>query len=1013
MTENLYEINDLSNGSNSLTVTRSGYGIHSTTSLQPSPVSPHVNQKYMPSPTTPQNELSPLLDISHEEGSWEHNQLEKSASSILNETMNSHVVYPFNVAEALHGLDSFSKAFPLKNPNTVFGNSVGEKSSEDNQVSEILLSPQRGTPSAGSDREPFSPVTMQSRSQQCHNQLMHHSMDSQNMAHNPYQSHQQYYGYQHHKPQLRENNSVPIYKVPFYKSQSQYLLQQQGNQIHQQQLTSYSLAQQKQQIPLDVQEGHDSVGSPTDSYTEDYKASEQTDFQANLHTSHFQGSQNFLSLSHQSDLYQHQQANELSHSFPFKQNPSFEDHLGSVDIIPGFSNTKEEVYMDLNYHHKQEDFYSSHYQNMESGVNQTAQSPALRGGVLHHLNSYKPPCGQMRSDIQEDQLLPYYRMEAVRAEGAKTKLKCILCHREFKSLPALNGHMRSHGGFRTHPSTLKTVSLQTDEQIQLSKEVIPNDPMVFPVSVPVKDYSVPSRLPNNFHNHLRHNDLDDLDESHPQRPKVFPSRAKSSVGAGECAAKQEKKRYRHCLVPLVISPCGTGLESRGPVLFQSQLRSPSSCGDDVPYTPPPMLSPVRPGSGLFSSVNVGHTCTGAQTVPRVRLCKDSDKHDCSATLGSGDKSSSIKPRINTGCDFQADIPDIQSRSKVAEDIHKANLLWTPCYLDTPEKQQRVDDLLKMACSSVLPGGGTNTEYTLHCLFECSGDIMTTLEKLLSLTALKHASSLHTNYHYAGSDKWTLQEKRQLNKALLIHNKDFHLIQKMVKTKSVAQCVEYYYTWKEKLRLGRRFSTGPITPGQAKENRGHLKEGNTRQPTHETKNKPGALEFSELSGNVSGAFVCEVPRSGPMFNGNEWNQSNIRGLCNSPAEHNRPKSAQHFAPGSIKSSPSNSSTSGDTESNISFPCTECGKVFLKVKSRNAHMKTHRQPDDPQFWQLHSLPEQENKTVTPASPTVRLLHLPLTHHSVACISNGNIKPLCINSAEPLQQADCLLQNQNLKE
>lgn len=394
MTENLYEINDLANGSNSLTVSRSGYAMHSTTSLQPSPVSPHVNQKYMPSPTTPQNELPPLLDMPHDEGSWEHNQLEKSASSMLTETMNSHVVYPFNVAEALHELDSFSKAFPVKNPNTVFVNNVGEKSSEDNHVSESLLSPQRGTPSAGSDREPFSPVNMQSRPQQCHNQLMHHSIDSQNMAHNPYQSHQQYYGYQHHKPQLRENNSVPVYKLPIFKSQSQFSLHQQGNEIHQQQLATYSLAQQKQQI-LDVQEGHESIGSPTDSYNEDYKASEQTVFQGSLYTSHFQGSQNFLSLSHQNDLYQHQQANELSHSFPFKQNPSFEDHLGSGDIMPGFSNPKEEVYMDLNYHHKQEDFYSSHFQSVGSGVNQTAQSPALRGGVLHHLNSYRPPCGQV------------------------------------------------------------------------------------------------------------------------------------------------------------------------------------------------------------------------------------------------------------------------------------------------------------------------------------------------------------------------------------------------------------------------------------------------------------------------------------------------------------------------------------------------------------------------------------------------------------------------------------------
>ncbi|KAF7704531.1 transcriptional-regulating factor 1 isoform X2 [Silurus meridionalis] len=1008
MTENLYEINDLTNG-------RSGYAMHSTMPLQPSPLSPQVNQKYMPSPTTPQNQLSPLLDLRHDEGSWEHNQLEKSVSSMLTDTMNSHVAYTFNVAETVHGLDSFSKAFPVKNPNTVFGNSLSEKNAVDNHVPEILQSPQRGTSSSGSDREPFSPVTMQSRSQQCHNPLVHPHIDNQNMAHNPYQSHQQYYGYQHHKPQPRENNSVPVYKVPYYKSQNQYLFHQQENQIHQQQLTPYSLAQQKQQIPPDVQEGHESVESPTDSYTEDYKTSGQTVFQtSSLHNSNFQGLQNFFTLSNQSNLYQHQQTNELSHSFPFKQNPSFDDQLASIDIMPGFSNAKEELYMDLNYHHKQEDFYSSDYQSVGSGVNQTVQlSPAMRGGGLHHLNSYKSSCGQMdSSDIQEGQFLPYYRMEAQKAEGAKTKMKCILCHREFKSLPALNGHMRSHGGFRTLSTTFKTVSLQTDEQIQLSKEVISGDPIVFPVSIPVKDYSVPSRLSNNFHNHVSHNDLNDSGETHSQRPKVPPSRAKNSAKTGECAAKQEKKRYRHCLVPLLISPCGADIESRGPVLFQSQLRSPGSCGDDVPYTPPPMLSPVRPGSGLFTNVNAGHPCTEAQTVPRVRLCKDSDKRDCSVALDSGDKSSSIKPRINIGCEFQADIPDIQNRSKMTDDIHKANLLWTPFHLDTPEKQQRVEDLLKMACSSVLPGGGTNTEYTLHCLFDCNGDILTTLEKLLSLTTHKLVSNLHPNYHYAGSDKWTLQEKRQLNKALFIHNKDFHLIQKMVKTKSVAQCVEYYYTWKEKLRLGRRFSTGPITPGQVKDNRGHLKEAKIKQPVHETKNKTEAVEISEPFDSVSGAFVCEESRSGPMFNENEWNQSNIIGLCKSPAEYSKPKSAPRFASGSVKSSPSSSSTSGDTDSNLIFPCSECGKVFLKVKSRNAHMKTHRQPDDQHFWTLHNPPEQENKrTVTPASPTVGLIQLPLTPHSISYSNNGDIKPLFVNSAAR-QQADCRLQNQNLK-
>lgn len=40
---------------------------------------------------------------------------------------------------------------------------------------------------------------------------------------------------------------------------------------------------------------------------------------------------------------------------------------------------------------------------------------------------------------------------------AKNKLTCSICLKEFKSLPALNGHMRSHGGMRASPN-LKQVS---------------------------------------------------------------------------------------------------------------------------------------------------------------------------------------------------------------------------------------------------------------------------------------------------------------------------------------------------------------------------------------------------------------------------------------------------------------------------------------------------------------------------------------------------------------------------
>lgn len=434
MTENLYELNHLpsdSNGAyslqNSPAVMTPTYGLSSTGSVHP--MSPHFNQRHLSSPATPQNELSPLLDVPHGGGSWDYNLHEKSSSTLwgpsskdeMAETMGSHVFYPFGLvphcsaalssklnANALQRLDSFSKAFPTKNPNVAFSNSVCEKSSEDNQVPEMLMSPQSGAPSDGSDREPFSPVAVQSQPQQHHSQPMYHPIDDQHITHNLYHNHQPYHhGYQQYKQQLRESHPEQVYKLPFYKSQNQYHFQQQGIQINQNQLTPYSLALQKQhqrgpflqQSPL---EGPDSVDSPTYSYTEDYKAPEQPAFQGSqglpLHSPSFKEPQHFHPFSHQNDLYQHQQPHEQAHTFSFKQNASFGDNpLAPLDMsaVPGFPSVKEEDCTDLTHPQKKKDLCSSHYQSVVSGANQAAESTALRGGVLHHLSSYRQQWAQV------------------------------------------------------------------------------------------------------------------------------------------------------------------------------------------------------------------------------------------------------------------------------------------------------------------------------------------------------------------------------------------------------------------------------------------------------------------------------------------------------------------------------------------------------------------------------------------------------------------------------------------
>ncbi|XP_012892898.1 PREDICTED: zinc finger protein 541-like, partial [Dipodomys ordii] len=85
---------------------------------------------------------------------------------------------------------------------------------------------------------------------------------------------------------------------------------------------------------------------------------------------------------------------------------------------------------------------------------------------------------------------------------------------------------------------------------------------------------------------------------------------------------------------------------------------------------------------------------------------------------------SIEPHINIGSRFQAEIPELQERSLAGVDKHVAALVWKPWgdVMTNPETQDRVTELCNVACSSVMPGGGTNLELALHCLHEAQGSI---------------------------------------------------------------------------------------------------------------------------------------------------------------------------------------------------------------------------------------------------------------------------------------------------
>ncbi|XP_044162172.1 zinc finger protein 541 [Bufo gargarizans] len=347
---------------------------------------------------------------------------------------------------------------------------------------------------------------------------------------------------------------------------------------------------------------------------------------------------------------------------------------------------------------------------------------------------------------------------------------------------------------------------------------------------------------------------------------------------------EKGKKTRPCPKPLYIPPPVLENNSSSSGCFQSSMRSPESLlseylysGDPLcQFTPPPMLSPIRQGTGLY--FNTFCTPSSAKYQPPALDEEDGGK----ICLVKDLMLYPVQPHINIGDRFQALIPECKDRSLLEGEEEKADLVWRPC-LPTVA----VSHLLNFACSSAVPRGGCNLELALHCLHfsQCHvlqklDECQEALDKLLGNEQQKLLPRCLADYHYAGSDHWSGTEKCQFKKAYYKQQKNFSYIQSMIPGKNIYQCVEYYYTWKKILGL-KRLSTEQSFDGEE------------------------TLDRKE-------------PHSG------------IKIKSKNQKKETEPKEK------SLKSQ----KETRDGEEPKKFACQECERVFDKVKSRNAHMKKHR-------------------------------------------------------------------------
>ncbi|KAL7980797.1 hypothetical protein Chor_001951 [Crotalus horridus] len=419
--------------------------------------------------------------------------------------------------------------------------------------------------------------------------------------------------------------------------------------------------------------------------------------------------------------------------------------------------------------------------------------------------------------------------------------RCATCNQLFYTERGLNSHMCFYGEQWQSPSGKEKQQAYEAEQFQLQKwpflaatdRAVPPEmnrsseegavaPIVMPVSVPIMaahQQQVGGGLKNTQEGLLDLLVLGSIPAFAPNiRRRVDcivnekESQDDKDLQEGMPPKKKKKRAHPKSLLIPPPSPAGSEIQSGPGGCYQSNLRSPVFLMDHFlqglmqfsPYTPPPMLSPIREGSGLYFNT----------------LC-----------------SASTNP--------------------------------------TP--------------------------------------------------ASMYASVL-------GSHLWTPAEKQLFKKAFALHKKDFYLIQKKIQTKTVSQCVEYYYSWKKILKFD--CNRAPV--------------GEKRARTEQDE-----LELDEEK------IVCSPKKR----------------HCHLPEQENKLKSrtykkAAHGAFSPTSSQKDVPDTPRSAGSQGVFPCKECARVFDKIKSRNAHMKRHRLQEqmEPMIkikWPIKHLknePKKEEKTLS---------------------------------------------------
>ncbi|MEE6458298.1 hypothetical protein FKM82_000246 [Ascaphus truei] len=163
----------------------------------------------------------------------------------------------------------------------------------------------------------------------------------------------------------------------------------------------------------------------------------------------------------------------------------------------------------------------------------------------------------------------------------------------------------------------------------------------------------------------------------------------------------------------------------------------------------------------------------------------------------GNSAEDFKKEIMVGPQHQAEIPPFQGKYtlNLTACENEDQLLWSPDVLPENKVKEFLYETSRTANEKVIdriPDGVLlrDDEQALHELFRCQYNVREALERYCCNGRMTHDEIR----------PWTEEECRNFEHALLIYGKDFYLIQNnKVRSRTVAECVAFYYMWKKSER----------------------------------------------------------------------------------------------------------------------------------------------------------------------------------------------------------------------